>query len=173
MMRKRYMNAPTFLEYMETVEQNTELWKQIYKRVEIADEVLQELQGCQSRWYLLVLSEDWCSDAVNLVPVVACLARDAHNLDLRVLARDENLDIMDTHLTNGRSRSIPVVILLDEDFVEKGWWGPRPASIQKWFMEKGMNMASPERSKHTRRYYAKDKGRTMVSEIMDLIRSAS
>ena len=58
------------------------------------------------------------------MPVVACLARDAHNLDLRVLARDENLDIMDTHLTNGRSRSIPVVILLDEDFVEKGWWGP-------------------------------------------------
>ena len=98
-MRERYMKAPTFLEYMETVEQNTELWKQIYERVEIADEVLQELQGCQSKWYLLVLSEDWCSDAVNLVPVVACLARVAHNLDLRVLARDENLDIMDTHLT--------------------------------------------------------------------------
>ena len=107
------------------------------------------------------------------MPVVACLARDAHNLDLRVLARDENLDIMDTHLTNGRSRSIPVVILLDEDFVEKGWWGPRPGPIQKWFMAKGINMTSPERSKHTRRYYAKDKGRTMVSEIMDLIRSAS
>ena len=173
MMRERYMKAPTFLEYMETVEQNTELWKQIYERVEIADEVLQELQGCQGKWYLLVLSEDWCSDAGNLVPVVACLARDAHNLDLRVLARDENLDIMDTHLTNGRSRSIPVVILLDEDFVEKGWWGPRPGPIQKWFMEKGINMTSPERSKHTRRYYAKDKGRTMVSEIMDLIRSAS
>ena len=41
-MRERYMKAPTFLEYMETVEQNTELWKQIYERVEIADEVLQE-----------------------------------------------------------------------------------------------------------------------------------
>ena len=40
-MRERYMKAPTFLEYMETVEQNTELWKQIYERVEIADEVLQ------------------------------------------------------------------------------------------------------------------------------------
>ena len=51
--------------------------------------------------------------------------------------------------------------------------GPRPGPIQKWFMEKGINMTSPERSKHTRRYYAKDKGRTMVSEIMDLIRSAS
>ncbi len=58
MMRERYMKAPTFLEYMETVEQNTELWKQIYERVEIADEVLQELQGCQGKWYLLVLSGD-------------------------------------------------------------------------------------------------------------------
>ncbi len=172
-MRERYMKAPTFLEYLENVEQNIELWNQIYRRVEITNEALQGLQDCEKKWHLLVLSEDWCSDAVNLVPVVACLARDASSLDLRVLARDENLDIMDTHLTNGISRSIPIVILFDQDFVEKGWWGPRPGPIQKWFMEKGVHMTSSERSKYTRRYYAKDKGRTMVSEILDLIRSVS
>jgi hypothetical protein len=53
-----------------------------------------------------VLSEDWCGDAVNSVPYLARLAELAPNLDLRVLARDENPDLMDAHLTRG-SRSIP------------------------------------------------------------------
>jgi len=172
-MRERYRRAQTFPEYLEAVKENREFWHQVYERVRIEGSVLQEFEKIATKWHFLVLSEDWCSDAVNLVPVVAGLAREASNLDLRVLARDKNLDIMDAHLTNGRSRSIPIVILLDEDFVEKGWWGPRPEPIQRWFMEKGIHMTSPERSKHTRRYYARDKGSTLVRELFQLITSLS
>jgi len=172
-MQKHYRRALEFSEYLETVQKNRELWHQVYERARVPEQALKELENSARNWHFLVLSEDWCSDAVNLVPVVACLASKASNLTLRVLPRDENLDIMDAHLTNGRSRSIPIVVLLDENFMEKGWWGPRPKPIQKWFMETGINMTSEERSVHTRRYYAKDKGETLISELLDLMGSIS
>jgi len=52
-----------------------------------------------------VLVEDWCGDAVNTLPVIGRLAEHASNIELRVVGRDANLDLMDAHLTNG-SRSI-------------------------------------------------------------------
>jgi len=170
-MQEHYRRALAFSEYLETVQKNGELWHQVYERARISEQALKELESSVRNWNLLVLSEDWCGDAVNLVPVMARLASEASNLDLRVLPRDENLDIMDAHLTNGRSRSIPIVVLLDENFMEKGWWGPRPRPIQEWFMETGINMTSEERSMHTRHYYAKDKGKTLVCELLELISS--
>ena len=56
-MRERYMKAPTFLEYLENVEQNIELWNQIYRRVEITNEALQGLQDCEKKWHLLGLTQ--------------------------------------------------------------------------------------------------------------------
>ena len=94
-------------------------------------------------------------------------------MDLRILARDQNLDIMDAHLTNGTSRSIPVVILLDEDYRERAWWGPRPEKLQQWVMTEGMKMEPGPRYAETRRFYARDKGRTILAELVALVRSAA
>jgi hypothetical protein len=41
---------------------------------------------------------------------------------------------MDHYLT-GTARSIPIVIVLDEDFRERGHWGPRPAALEEWARE--------------------------------------
>jgi hypothetical protein len=48
---------------------------------------------------------------------------------MRIVERDKNLDLIDAHLT-GTSRSIPVIMLLDGDYVERGWWGPRPGPFR-------------------------------------------
>ena len=77
---------------------------------------------------LLVIAEDWCGDASNTVPIIAKLADATEGLELRIIRRDEHPSVMDRYLTNG-SRSIPVVIALDEDFRELGHWGPRPAEL--------------------------------------------
>src|SRR5690606_33724710 len=101
---------------------------------------VERVAALPGRWHLLVLSEDWCGDAANSIPVLARLAELAPNLELRLLSRDENPDLMDAHLTNGTARAIPVVMLLDEDFVERGWWGSRPAELQRWVVEEGLKM---------------------------------
>ena len=172
-MKERYLAAMDFRSYLESVEENSELWCEIYDRVRIGPEFLAEARRIRGPWHLLALSEDWCSDAVNLLPVVARLAEEVHSFDLRVLSRDENLDLMDAHLTDGRSRSIPVVLLLDKNFVEHGWWGPRPRPIQEWVVQEGLEMPRVERSKTIRRYYARDKGRTMLRELLDLMEIAA
>jgi hypothetical protein len=106
---------------------------------------------------------------VNIVPIVAKLCEAVSNMDMRILARDENLDIMDEHLTNGRSRSIPIVILLNQKYQECGWWGPRPSPLQKWVMEEGMKLPKDERYHEVRTFYARDHGLTTMNEIVGML----
>lgn len=171
MNRERFERAPTFDEYLETVERNRELWHAVHERARLPEDVLEEARSLPGGWHLVALSEDWCGDAVNTLPVIAKLAA-AAGWDMRVLGRDDNPDVMDAHLTNGRARSIPVVIVYDEGFREVGWWGPRPEEIQEWVLHEGLAMPSPERYKVIRRWYARDRGRTTLSELVEIVASA-
>jgi hypothetical protein len=91
---------------------------------------------------------------------------------LRVLRRDENPDLMDAHLTGG-ARAIPVVMLLDEQFVERGWWGSRPAELQSWLAGPGQSLSKEERYREVRRWYARDRGRSVVEEIVNAMERAA
>jgi hypothetical protein len=170
--RERFESAPTFEEYLGLVETNRDLWHGVHERVRLPDDVLTDARSVPGRWHLLALSEDWCGDAVNTLPAISHLA-EAVGWDFRVVSRDDNADLMDAHLTNGRSRSIPVVIVYDEAFQEIGWWGPRPGDLQAWVLGEGLAMPSPERYKVVRRWYIKDKARTTLSELLDVFRRAA
>jgi hypothetical protein len=167
-MRERYLGAMEFGEMLATVTKHEALWASVWRRAEVDDAAVQRLATLGGMWHLLVLSEDWCGDAVNTVPVVARLAELAPNADVRVLARDANLDLMDTHLT-GTSRSIPIVIVLDEQWREVGWWGPRPAGLQAWVMGPGKALEQEAKYREVRAWYARDRGRSTVEEIVRLI----
>lgn len=172
-MRKRFESAFSFPAYLETVRENEEMWRGVYRRVKLPHELVEDATTSVSGpWHLLALTEDWCGDAVNSLPVVARLAEALPDVDLRVLPRDENLDIMDAHLTNGRSRSIPIVILLDENFEERDWWGPRPTALQQWMMDEGLKMETENRYREARRFYARDKGRSTLEEVIAMMKSA-
>lgn len=169
---RRFHSAPTFEEYLESVERNRDLWHEVFERARLPEDVVTAARRLPGGWHLVALAEDWCGDAVNTLPVIARLAAEA-GWDLRVLSRDANPDLMDAHLTNGRSRSIPVVIVYDADFHEVGWWGPRPAEIQQWVLGEGLAMPSPERYKIVRRWYARDRGETTLRELLDLFPRAA
>lgn len=160
-------SAESWDDYLARVAKNPELWHGVHDRVRLPESMpdADTLLACS---YLLALSEDWCGDAANSLPVVAHMARH-YGVELRVLERDANLELMDQYLTDGRSRSIPVVIALDCDFNELGWWGPRPTDLQGWVLGEGMTMESGERYKRTRRWYAKDKGASTVREVLAML----
>lgn len=75
------------------------------------------------RWR--VLTEPWCGDSSFLLPVIAEAAALNDAVTLRILLRDDNLDIMDQYLTDG-SRSIPKLVAFADDGTELFTWGPRP-----------------------------------------------
>jgi len=151
-----------FPEYIAGTEKNRELWHDVYERVRLPEELPTLSEDRSIR--LLVIAEDWCGDAVNTVPVVA-RAAEALGIELRVVARDEHLALMDQYLTDGRSRSIPVVIGIDAAGLEIGWWGPRPSELQAWVLGEGQSVPSADRYKEQRRWYVRDRGRTTLAEL--------
>jgi hypothetical protein len=124
--------------------------------------------GIPGTWHLLVLAEDWCGDAVHVLPYLARLEEMFPRFRLRILSRDEHPDLMDAHLTKG-TRSIPVVMVLDEEFREVAWWGPRPRALQELFLQRIKPLPKPERFPLVRAWFARDRGRSTLNEILQLI----
>jgi hypothetical protein len=154
----------------EEVTENRVLWEGVYRKAKIPDRVLEELALLERSWNLLAIAEDWCGDASNLVPVFARLAGASPYVELRVVNRDENPELMDRYLTNG-SRSIPIVVVLDERYRPVGRWGPRPAELQEFVIREKRAGKRPaaEIYKDTRQWYARDRGKTTLRELLDIL----
>ena len=168
----RYRGAADYQTYVAGARKNVELWNGLYRTLPVSQRFIDRARAVPGRWHVLVLSEDWCGDAVNTVPLIARLVEQLPSLDLRILARDQNLDIMAEHLTNG-TKSIPVVMILDERFVEHGWWGPRPSELQAWVLSEGMTLPKEERYRATRQWYARDRGETTLEDMVSLLERAA
>lgn len=159
----------SFEEFVAGATANRDLWRALAERARIAPEVVAEVRAIPGHWRLLAIAEDWCGDAVNILPVVARLAGDSGCLDLRIVARDAWPGLMDRHLTNG-SRSIPLLILLDDADACRAWWGPRPSPLQAWFEREGRGLDKETRYRELRRWYARDRGRAIAQEVLGLVR---
>ena len=157
--------AKTFEEFVAQSGNHRALWEGIYKIARLpewAGDIA--LPGTRR---LLVIAEDWCGDAVNTIPILARLADTTPGLELRVIERDRHPDVMDQYLTNG-SRSIPVVIVLDDEFRELGHWGPRPTELQAWVMANRATTPKSELYPKVRTWYARDRGETTVREVLGI-----
>lgn len=154
----------------EEVRAQRGLWEGVYRKTTVPDWARERTAPLSGPWRLLVLTEDWCGDASNTVPVLARLAEAAPELEIRLLKRDENPELMDRYLTNG-ARSIPLAIVLDEEFHPVRSWGPRPAELQEWILGEKRKGARPaeEIYRDARVWYARDRGETTMREVLDVI----
>lgn len=137
------------------------LWEGVHRLARLP-EWAADVDGAGRR--LLVLAEDWCGDASNTVPVLAKWADQVDGLELRIIRRDEHPDVMDRFLTNG-SRSIPIVIVLDEAGSVVGHWGPRPSELQGFVMDNKSTVPKQELYPRVRRWYARDRGATTICDV--------
>lgn len=162
-----YASGVSFSRFLEEARATPELWREIARRTTVDEEARRRVLRTGGPWRLLILTDDWCGDAVNSLPVIARLV-DAHAAaELRIVPRDAFPELRDRHLTNG-SRSIPIVILLDDGGVLQGTWGPRPVELQAWFEGELRELPSAERYRALRRWYARDRGASTAREIADL-----
>jgi|TARA_B110000459_G_C16618645_1_gene500343 hypothetical protein len=146
--------------------------KRILKTTPISDDVLNTVECLSDKLTWLVLVETWCGDAAQNLPVFAKIAEANPNINLRILLRDENLDVMNQYLTNG-GMSIPKLICLDQNLKELGTWGPRPKFLQDWMYENKANpkMEMSELKEQFQIWYTKDKGQTLQKEMILLLKS--
>lgn len=83
---------------------------------------------------VLVISEDWCGDAMMNLPILRHIS-EYLNLEVRVFHRDEDTQLINQYLTNGTARSIPIFIFLNDNYEEVKVWGPRADEAQKFVSE--------------------------------------
>lgn len=166
----RYTAAPTFADYLASVVKNREWWRDTYRLASVRDEHIERANALATSWKLLAITEDWCGDAVNILPYIARLVEAASDkLEMRLLGRDANPDLINAHLTAGRTRSIPSVIVLDDFYLEHGWWGPRPLPLQEQAMGDWWSLPKDERRLRIRTWYARDRGREIHDELLRLL----
>ena len=152
---------------------NAQRIKRIFKQAEISREIVAELAQSDCKWTWVMILESWCGDGAQNSPVIAKIAGLTNNIDLKVVLRDENPELMDRYLTNG-SRSIPKLICFDSITGEElGVWGPRPTAIQEWVLQyKKENPGAPHgefvRNLHTK--YATDKTVSLQTDLLDFIK---
>lgn len=147
------------------------------KRAKLTPETLTRLSKITRPVIWLVITEGWCGDAAQIVPILNKMALENDQITLRFILRDEHLDIIDAFLTNG-GRSIPKILILDAETLEVlRTWGPRPAEMQSMMMdvkaksalitnEKLKKELSQEAAESLHLWYAKDKGKTTQVEFL-------
>jgi hypothetical protein len=117
------------------------------------------------------LSEGWCGDAAQLLPIMNRMAEFSENIDFKVVLRDENESLMNLFLTNG-GKSIPKLLILDAATKTViADWGPRPEGATKLIQDyKSMHGVVDETAKtNLQKWYLQDKGISTQNEIMTLV----
>jgi len=122
-------HSPFMINYTR---KNVERMQTLDGRVEITDTLKEQLHQLKSNYIFLVLTEAWCGDASQIIPVLPKIAEVSEGkIALKLIWRDENPEIMQRHLTNG-GKSIPKLILINkENLHEISNWGPRPDVLQE------------------------------------------
>ncbi len=134
----RFEAAMTTSQFVAQMQENQETFISNYQQAEM-DEADLAFFRSQGPLRALALVEDWCPDVVAALPMLAKLA-DAlgdDTLKLRVLLRDQNLDIADAHLQDGAYRAIPVFIFFDAQMGELGHFIERPAAVTNALQQAG------------------------------------
>ena len=121
--------------YLKIANLNQRRMDRLDRRTQLTSELTEAVGSLKKSYILLVLTEGWCGDAAQILPVLNKAAEASNKLDLQLIFRDEHLDLMDLYLTDN-GRSIPKVLVLDAATKEVvTHWGPRPAHAQKLSMD--------------------------------------
>lgn len=156
----------SFKEYYELAKQRMERTLKTFKKDE---DHVQALKDKNFAGKVLIISEPWCGDASATVPAVSKFFEGTN--EVRIFLRDSDTTLIDQFLTNG-TQSIPIVVLLDNDYNPLAHWGPRPKHGQdllKKFKENPDTYPKDDFYNDLQVYYAKNRGRDAIEEILELI----
>jgi hypothetical protein len=140
------------------------------KTLKMDSEILKTLQNLKSKQTWLVISEGWCGDAAQILPIIKLMADSSENIELKIVLRDENDNLMAQFLTNG-SKSIPKLIILDENLEVINHWGPRPEAAKNLIIDyKAQHGIVDEPAKIAlQKWYLNDKGISTMKEIVAML----
>ena len=149
---------------------NRKRMHRLEKTVNLDEMLKRTVQNLNAKWIWLIITEGWCGDAAQNIPVIEKIAAENDGIETRYVLRDENLELMDAYLTDG-ARSIPKLICLDAETLEVvGTWGARPQAAQELFNAmKAQGLAKPLMMENLQRWYFADKNQSIQKEFEMLV----
>lgn len=150
---------------------NERRMKRLDKTIKVDAESETKIKGYDKKVTWLVLTESWCGDAAQTIPIINKLAALNDNISLKLLLRDENMELMQRFLSNG-AMAIPKLIAIDGDTAEiVGEWGSRPSAAAKMVMEEKANFGrlGPAFKQSLQQWYNKDKGYNTIQDLLSML----
>ena len=150
---------------------NDRRMKRLDKTIKLTDETIKKVKDVKETQTWLVLTEGWCGDAAQNLPVINKIAELNSAIDLKLVLRDENVELMDLFLTNG-GRAIPKLIQLDKNNNVLNTWGPRPTVATKMvtdYKEKNGSLDA-EFKQDLQVWYNKNKGESLQEDFLKLLK---
>jgi thioredoxin-like negative regulator of GroEL len=159
--------SETLLEYSIL---NDKRMDRLDKTLKISEETTSALNKLTDNFTLLVLSEGWCGDAAQILPVINKIAESSSKIDLKIVCRDENEALMNQFLTNG-GKSIPKVIIVNNKNEVINSWGPRPAIATKMVQDYKVKhgVLDDNFKKDLQIWYNKDKGNSTQKDLLEIL----
>ncbi|MBA3679783.1 MAG: thioredoxin family protein [Bacteroidetes bacterium] len=157
-------------DYLNYAKLNLARMNRLNKTATLTTELKETLQKVNFPCIFLVLTEGWCGDAAQNIPTLHLIEEECKNIELKLILRDENLELMDQYLTDG-GRSIPKLICLSKVSLKEIFtWGPRPEAVQHIMLElKEKKAEKSEKAEKIHKWYAADKTLSLQKELKDLI----
>ncbi len=141
------------------------------KTMKITDENSLKLKSLKNEYIWLVISEGWCGDAAQLLPIINKMAIDSGKIELKIVLRDENEELMKLFLTN-KKKSIPIVIVVEKATGSVlGKWGPRPIGATNLITDykKEFGVIDETAKTNLQLWYLHDKGISTQNELLNLM----
>ena len=151
-------------------ELNETRMNRLEKTITVLEEIKLKLKNLDKKYIWLVLSEGWCGDAAQIVPVIYKMAETTDKVELKIALRDDNDALMQHFLTNG-GKAIPKLIILDATTLEViADWGPRPLGAKQLILDyKATHGVIDETAKiELQKWYLHDKGISIQHEIVEM-----
>lgn len=162
-------------DYINYTKLNESRMHRLDKTIEVKEETKALLENLSNEYIWLVLAESWCGDAAQVVPVINKMAEVTSKIDMRIVLRDENEELMNLFLTNG-TKSIPKLIIIEKETGEVvGDFGPRPTQAKQLIIDyKAAHGVVDETAKiELQKWYLADKGVSIQNEICALIKTTA
>ncbi len=164
--KERFMQGMTFSQYLDQMGTNKEKFLEFLQAVKIRPEDRAALTKLGKKLNVLVITEDWCGDALYNVPVFAKLVEGNPNVEMRVFLRDKNPDLMDQYLNQGLYRSIPVFAFFDEKMHELARFIERPPKVTEVIDKKMLEVRRALRAEHLEEWR-----QAVVDEVRGLLKA--
>jgi hypothetical protein len=151
---------------------NDSRMKRLDKTIKISDKTSIAMNTISQPQTWLVIAEGWCGDAAQNLPIIHKIAETSNLVNLKVVLRDDNEDLMNLFLTNG-GKSIPKLVVLDKNNNVLNTWGPRPTiaaqMVANYKTEYGVIDANLKQNLQV--WYNKNKGENIQDDFIKLVRN--